>query len=79
MNDTAILVSKKETARMLSVSTRTVDNLISAKRLPVRRIGRRSLVPRSAIEQLARRDVPSPHYEAEQVRHARVTKEETER
>jgi len=69
MNDAAILVSKKDAARMLSVSLRTIDNLVKAKRLPVRRIGRRSLVPRSALEQLARRDTPSPSLEAAEVRH----------
>jgi len=69
MNDAAILVSKKDAARMLSVSARTVDNLIAAKRLVVRKIGRRTLIPRSALEQLARRDTPSPSLEAAEVRH----------
>jgi excisionase family DNA binding protein len=71
MSQDSILVSKRDAARLLSVSTRTIDNLIRAKRLSVRRIGRRSLVPRSALEQLARRDTPSPTLEAAEVRDAR--------
>ena len=51
-----ILVSKKEAARVLSVSPRTVDNLIAAKELAVRRVGRRCLIPRTALEAFARRD-----------------------
>jgi excisionase family DNA binding protein len=68
MNEHPLLVSVEEAARMISVSRRTIFNLIAAKRLPVRRIGRRSLVPRSALEQLARRDVPSPTLEAAEKR-----------
>jgi excisionase family DNA binding protein len=51
-----ILVSKKEAARVLSVSLRTVDNLIASKELAVRRLGRRCLIPRRALEEFARRD-----------------------
>jgi len=51
-----ILVSKKEAARVLSVSLRTIDNLIAAKELAVRRLGRRCLIPRTALEAFARRD-----------------------
>ncbi len=64
MNPDSILIDKKTAARMLSISTRTIDNLIAAKRLLVRRIGRRSLVVRSSLEQLARHDTPSPSIEA---------------
>ena len=53
---------------MLSVSLRTIDNLLAAKRLISRKIGRRTLIPRSAIEKLARRDVPSPTNEAATLR-----------
>jgi excisionase family DNA binding protein len=51
-----ILVSKKEAAQVLSVSLRTVDNLIAAKEPAVRRLGRRCLIPRAALEAFARRD-----------------------
>ena len=46
---TKLLHSKVEAAQMLNVSLRTVDNLIAFKELPVRRIRRRVLIPRSAL------------------------------
>jgi excisionase family DNA binding protein len=51
-----ILLNKREVATALAVSVRTVENLIALKRLPVRRIGRRTLVYRVALEAFARRD-----------------------
>lgn len=65
-----ILFSKKEAAAMLSISLRSVDYLIARKELEVRRIGKRRLVPRSSLEKLARRDVPSPALEAQEGRNA---------
>ena len=59
-----ILLSKRDSARLLSVSLRTVDNLIAHKRLVVRRVGRRVLIPRRALEEFARHDHPT-HGEAE--------------
>ena len=52
----AILCSKKEAAAALSVSVRTVDNLIASKQLAVRKIGRRTLIERVILERFARRD-----------------------
>ena len=54
----SILVSKRDAARLLSVSLRTVENLISRRELVVRRIGRRVLIPRRSLDQFARRDHP---------------------
>lgn len=51
-----ILVSKKEAASALSLCVRTIDNLIARKELPCRRIGRRTLIPYSALVAFARRD-----------------------
>lgn len=51
-----ILISQKEAAGMLGISVRTVQNLITAKELPSRKIGRRRLIPYSALQALARRD-----------------------
>lgn len=67
MND-QLLISKQTAASLLSVSLRTIDNLLAAKRLTARKIGRRTLIPRSAVEQLARRDVPSPANEVAELR-----------
>jgi excisionase family DNA binding protein len=54
--DGAILLSKKSVAALLSVSIRTVENLIARKELAVRHIGRRTLVSRKSLEHFARRD-----------------------
>ena len=51
-----ILVSKKTAATALSISLRKLDYLIAAKELPCRRIGRRTLIPHSALVAFARRD-----------------------
>ena len=52
MSDT-ILLSKREAARSLSISVRTLDSLIAANEIPTRRIGRRVLVARHSLEQFA--------------------------
>jgi excisionase family DNA binding protein len=55
----SILLSKREAARTLSISVRTLDNLIAAKEVPVRRIGRRVLIARQYLEQFAlRKNLP---------------------
>ena len=53
-----ILVTIADAAAMLSCSRRTIENLVHDGTLPRRKLGRRTLIPRAAIEQLARRDVP---------------------
>lgn len=56
-----ILVTQRRAAEMLGVSTRTVQNLIANKELPSRKIGRRRLIPYSALQALARRDAQTGH------------------
>jgi excisionase family DNA binding protein len=51
-----VLYTKRETAQILSISLRSVDYLIFSRQISTRRIGRRVLVHRDAIEQFARRD-----------------------
>jgi excisionase family DNA binding protein len=53
---TPILVAKTEAAKLLGVCTRTIDNLVARKELPCRRIGRRTLIPYSALLAFARHD-----------------------
>jgi len=48
--------SKIEAAKLISVSVRTIDNLIAMKEITVRRIGRRVLVPHTSITAFLRRD-----------------------
>lgn len=56
LDTTALLVSKRDAAQMLAVSVRTIDNLLAARELPSRRVGRRVLIPRRALEQFVRKD-----------------------
>jgi excisionase family DNA binding protein len=51
-----IFLSKKSAAAMLSISVRTLENLIVAKELPARRIGSRVVISPRALEEFARRD-----------------------
>ena len=51
-----ILYSRQEAAELLSLSLRSLVVLIDRGELPVRRIGRRVLVPRASLEAFARRD-----------------------
>jgi len=51
-----ILLSKKAAAKALSVCVRTIENLIAAKELPCRHLGRRVLISHAALLAFARRD-----------------------
>lgn len=55
-----ILYDRKSAAEMLSVSLRQLDRHICFKEIQVRRIGRRTLISRQALEQFARRDHVGP-------------------
>jgi excisionase family DNA binding protein len=62
-----LLVSKRDAAALLSLCLRSIDNLIARKELPFRRIGKRVLIPYSALVAFARRDHPnSPESEGSQ-------------
>ena len=56
----ALLIARREAARLLGLSLRCIDYLIQRGELPARRVGRRVLIPRGALEQFARRDHTSP-------------------
>ncbi len=56
MKSESIFISRQIAAGMLDVSLRTLENLIAAKQIPVRRIGRRVVISRQALEEFARRD-----------------------
>ena len=49
-----LLLSKQEAARMLGVSIRSLEHLISRKEITTRRIGRRVLIARPVVESFAR-------------------------
>jgi excisionase family DNA binding protein len=61
MNNTEKLaVSIREAAAMLGISPRSVQNFVSLKKLPARKIGRRTLVLMRDLEAFLRRDHESP-------------------
>ena len=48
-----LLISKREAAQMLSLSVRTIENLISQHQLIARKVGKRILIPIASIESFA--------------------------
>jgi excisionase family DNA binding protein len=51
-----INLSRKDAAQRLGISLRTLDYIITNGLLPVRKIGRRTLIPVRSLEQFAKRD-----------------------
>jgi excisionase family DNA binding protein len=54
------LFTKAEAAEAIGISARSVDYLIAAGRLPSRKVGKRRLVPRGALEKFAAKDQLEP-------------------
>ena len=50
MEERSYLLDRREAAKALSISLRKLEGLILAGEIPVRRIGRRVLVPRKSLE-----------------------------
>jgi len=65
----ALLLSKQETARMLGLSIRTLEHLLSRREIVARRIGRRVLISRSSVETFAKANVSSDNAKAQSERH----------
>lgn len=57
--ETRLLYDRKEAARQLSISVRSLDYLISGKLLTTRRIGKKVLIAHGELTRFARAD----HYE----------------
>jgi excisionase family DNA binding protein len=51
--ESRLLYDRKEAARQLSISVRSLDYLIAAKQLDTRRIGRKVLVTRASLVRYA--------------------------
>lgn len=62
-----LLYTRKQAAELLSISLRQLDYLIAEGQLASRRVHRRRLIPRLALEQFARRDHPVPRSSLEPV------------
>jgi hypothetical protein len=54
-----LLYDRKEAARQLSISVRSLDYLIAGKQLETRRIGRKVLVTRASLVRFARGHHPN--------------------
>jgi excisionase family DNA binding protein len=53
-----LLVSQDEAAQLLSISRRSVEYLVASRRLSIRRIGTRALIPIEDVRRFARADHP---------------------
>jgi excisionase family DNA binding protein len=62
MPDAPLLLNKRQAAALLNVSERTVSNLLRLRRLVARKVGARTLIPRSSIEAFLRRDHPTGNH-----------------
>ena len=54
-----LLYSRRDAARALSLSIRSIDYLIGTGRLPTRRIGGKILIPVADVRRFAKTDHPS--------------------
>jgi hypothetical protein len=55
-----LAVSAPEAAAMLSLSLRSIQNYIAIKKIPARKMGKRTLILVRDLEVFLRRDQPSP-------------------
>jgi hypothetical protein len=56
----ALAVSLQQAAQMAALSTRSMQNYVSAKLIPSRKIGKRRLILVRDLEKFLRTDQPSP-------------------
>ncbi|HWG20536.1 MAG TPA: helix-turn-helix domain-containing protein [Terracidiphilus sp.] len=56
--DSKLLVSRLEAAEIVSLSVRSIDNLLASKQLSFRRIGTRVLIPVTELRKFVRVDHP---------------------
>jgi excisionase family DNA binding protein len=56
MDGEVLAVSMQEAGRLIGVCKRTITNLVNARQLASRKIGRRRLIPMSAIQSFLRHD-----------------------
>ena len=56
-----IFVSRQDAAKALSISVRSLDYLIALGKIPVRKLGKRTLILRTALEKFARSPEVAPN------------------
>jgi excisionase family DNA binding protein len=54
--DAPLLLTKEQTALLLNISVRTVTNLLRRKELVRRKVGSRTLIPRTSVDSFLKRD-----------------------
>jgi hypothetical protein len=54
-----LLVTRKQAAFLLSISTRSLDFAIGTQQINIRKVGTRVLIPMSEVRRFARADHPS--------------------
>lgn len=54
--ETRLLYDRKEAARQLSISVRSLDYLIAGKQLATRRLGKKVLIPHGELVRFSRAD-----------------------
>jgi hypothetical protein len=62
-----LLFTRIEAARIISQSVRQLDYFISTGVIATRKVGKKRLIPRVALEEFARRDHPSPKQSQETI------------
>jgi excisionase family DNA binding protein len=58
-----LAVSVRDAAAMLSLSSRSIQNYITAKKIPVRKVGKRTLILVRDLEAFLHKDQSSPSRE----------------
>ena len=58
-NPAPLLLTREQVAKLLNVSLRTVSNLLARRELARRKIGTKTLIPRSSVEAFLRKDHPT--------------------
>jgi len=58
-DETVIAVGMAEAARRLGLSVRTIATLVARRDLPSRKVGRRRIIPVSALARFVGRDRPT--------------------
>jgi excisionase family DNA binding protein len=54
--DAPLLLTKRQVSLLLNVSGRTINNLLARRELVKRKIGAKTLIPRTSVESFLKRD-----------------------
>jgi excisionase family DNA binding protein len=60
--DAPLLLTKRQVAMLLNVSERTINNLLAQRELVRRKVGARTLIPRTSVEAFLKRDHQTHEY-----------------